>query len=59
MKVKIILYLFILILFSGVEAGCKAKSCPSYLDDAPQKRSLFKKHKKTKNGLFTKKQRRY
>ena len=56
-KIKLLIISLIVIIF--LENGCKAKSCPSYLDDAPRKKSLFKKHKKTKNGLFTKKQRRY
>lgn len=56
-KFKIVIISLIVIIF--LEIGCKAKSCPSYLDDAPPKKSLFKKNKKTKNGLFTKKQRRY
>ena len=40
-------------------SGCRAKSCPAYGDDALEKRGLFHKKKKTKNGLFTRKQRQF
>ncbi|NUM32853.1 MAG: hypothetical protein HUU47_11095 [Bacteroidetes bacterium] len=60
MKLKIYLFSLLIIAISIAQAGCKAKTCPAYGDDdPPTKRSIFKKHKKPKNGLFTKKQRRY
>lgn len=49
------------LILGSVEISCRAKSCPAYGDDTPEKNSLFKRKKKNKaaGGLFTKKQRRY
>ncbi len=43
---------------SAVEIGCRAKSCPAYGDDTPERGALFKPKKKNKaaGGLFDKKQ---
>jgi len=58
-KKRWILYVLCLFMISGLEFGCRAKSCPAYGDEPP-KRGLFKKKKKkTRNGLFYRKQRRY
>lgn len=47
-------------LIVNTETGCRAKSCPAYGDDTPERGALFKRKKnKAKGGLFTKKQRRY
>ena len=51
-------FLCMLVVFS-FETGCKAKSCPAYGDDTPDRGALFKKkRKKAKQGLFSDKQRR-
>jgi hypothetical protein len=48
-----------LLTFGTLEISCKAKSCPAYGDDTPDKGALFKKKKKkAKQGLFTPQQRR-
>lgn len=58
---KIVLYTLCLLFIGSVEMGCRAKSCPAYGDDTPERGALFKRKKKNKasGGLFTKKQRRY
>ena len=58
---KIILYTICVFIIASFEMGCRAKSCPAYGDDTPERGALFKRKKKNKaaGGLFTKKQRRY
>lgn len=58
---KLFIYALCYIILGSVEIGCKAKSCPAYGDDTPERGALFKRKKKNKaaGGLFTKKQRRY
>ncbi len=57
---KLIIYSLCLMFIGPAEVSCRAKPCPSYLEDTPKKKRFFKRHKKnTKNGLFSRKQRRY
>ena len=58
---KMVLYILCLVIVSALEFNCRAKSCPAYGDDTPDRGALFKGKKKNKaaGGLFTKKQRRY
>ena len=58
---KLILYSLCLLFIGTAEISCRAKSCPAYGDDTPERGALFKRKKKNKaaGGLFTKKQRRY
>ncbi len=55
---KLLLYTLCLFFISAVEIGCRAKSCPAYGDDTPERGALFKPKKKNKaaGGLFDKKQ---
>jgi hypothetical protein len=58
--VKTAFYILCILILVSSDLACKAKSCPAYGDDTPERGRLFKTHKnKAKNGLFTKKQRRF
>jgi hypothetical protein len=55
------LFLSCLLMLSVLQTGCKAKSCPNYIeapDDDPRKRKLFRKKQKTKSGVYDKKTKR-
>ncbi len=58
---KLTMYALCMLILGATEMGCRAKSCPAYGDDTPQKKSIFKlkKKNKAKGGLFTKKQSRF
>ena len=57
---NILIFGLCLLLINVSELACRAKSCPAYSTDTPQKRGLFKgKKTKTKSDLFTKKQGRF
>jgi len=56
---KGLLYLICGLILTSAETGCRAKSCPAYGDEPPKRGIFKKKKKKTRNGLFSRKQRRY
>ena len=56
---KYLIRFLIIVFICNIETGCRAKTCPAFGDDTPERGALFKKKKKVKQGLFSKKQRRY
>ncbi|MCB9250962.1 MAG: hypothetical protein H6605_00710 [Flavobacteriales bacterium] len=53
------IYLIAMMVLTIPETGCRAKSCPAYGDESPKRKRLFKRKKRSRNGLFHKRQRRY
>jgi hypothetical protein len=56
---RYILYVLCITMIAVFETGCRAKSCPAYGDEPPKKGIFKKNKKKTKNGVFNRRQRRY